>query len=171
MKSTEFPRAFESIKTISMLTRAGVAKRLGKSIATVRRIEGVELHPTSDERGVHHFDPDEVDAVATGEITRVRGHRMRGFEDYRRTLELQHQEMLAEEQPAEEDRRRRHEQEQHARDELIRDEVARQVAKQMEQFEKARTLERVLNLIREGAEAMDDDELDNWWEIVRELAE
>lgn len=47
-----------------MLTRGGVAKRLGKSIATVRRMEGVELHPVRDERGVHRFDPDEVEQIA-----------------------------------------------------------------------------------------------------------
>jgi len=45
-----------------MLTRAGVAKRLGRSLATVRRMEGTELHPSVDDRGVHRFDPDEVDA-------------------------------------------------------------------------------------------------------------
>ena len=46
-----------------MLTRAGVAKRLGRSIATVRRLEGVELHPWVDERGVHRFDAAEVELV------------------------------------------------------------------------------------------------------------
>lgn len=50
-----------------MLTRSGVAKRLGKSLATVRRMEGAELHPTRGSNGVHLFDPDEVDAVARGE--------------------------------------------------------------------------------------------------------
>lgn len=48
-----------------MLTRAGVAKRLGKSIATIRRMEGVELHPVRDEHGVYRFDPDEVDRVGS----------------------------------------------------------------------------------------------------------
>lgn len=51
------------------MTRKQVARRLGKSIATVRRIEGVLLHPTRDERGVHHFDPNEVEALA-GEVGR-----------------------------------------------------------------------------------------------------
>jgi hypothetical protein len=58
-----------------MLTRSGVAKRLGKSIATVRRMEGVELHPTRGSNGVHLFDPDEVDAAARGE-TVDRSHRV-----------------------------------------------------------------------------------------------
>lgn len=68
-----------------MLTRSGVAKRLGKSIATVRRMEGVELHPTRGSNGVHLFDPDEVDAAARGE-TLDRSHRVsdlaaRGYVD------------------------------------------------------------------------------------------
>jgi hypothetical protein len=46
------------------MTRKQVARRLGKSIATVRRIEGMLLHPARDERGVHRFDPDEVEALA-----------------------------------------------------------------------------------------------------------
>ena len=41
--------------------RAQVAKRLGKSVATVRRLEGVELFPTLDEDGTRHFDPAEVE--------------------------------------------------------------------------------------------------------------
>jgi len=47
-----------------MLTRAGVAKRLGKSIATVRRLEHVDLHPTRDARGVFRFREEEVEGVA-----------------------------------------------------------------------------------------------------------
>jgi len=46
------------------MTRRQVAKRLGKSLATVRRLEGNRLHPVRDVRGVHHFDPDEVEALA-----------------------------------------------------------------------------------------------------------
>jgi hypothetical protein len=47
-----------------MLKRSHVAKRLGKSLATVRRLEGVELHPVIGENGVHLFDETEVDEVA-----------------------------------------------------------------------------------------------------------
>ena len=47
-----------------MLKRSHVAKRLGRSLATVRRLEGVELHPIIDGDGVHLFDETEVDAVA-----------------------------------------------------------------------------------------------------------
>lgn len=46
------------------LTRAQVADRLGASISTVRRFEGVRLHPEADEDGVHWFDPKEVSALA-----------------------------------------------------------------------------------------------------------
>lgn len=49
-----------------MLTRSQVAKRLGKSIATVRRLEGSALHPIQDRDGVHRFDAREVDAVKRG---------------------------------------------------------------------------------------------------------
>jgi len=38
--------------------------RLGKSLATVRRLEGVLLHPTQDSQGVHRFDRDEVEMLA-----------------------------------------------------------------------------------------------------------
>jgi hypothetical protein len=47
-----------------MLTRAQVAARLGKSIATVRRMEGIELHPRKGTDGVHRFNPVEVATVA-----------------------------------------------------------------------------------------------------------
>jgi hypothetical protein len=50
-----------------MFTRASVAKRLKRSIATVRRMEGRELHPWTDNRGVHHFDRDEVEELARAE--------------------------------------------------------------------------------------------------------
>src|SRR3954464_14090818 len=44
--------------------RAQVAKRLGKSVATVRRLEGVELFPTLDDDGTHQFDPAEIELLA-----------------------------------------------------------------------------------------------------------
>jgi hypothetical protein len=46
------------------MTRKEVARRLGKSVATVRHIEGALLHPSRDARGVHQFDEDEVEALA-----------------------------------------------------------------------------------------------------------
>jgi len=49
-----------------MLTRSQVAKRLGRSIATVRRLEGSALHPIQDRDGVHRFSAREVDAVKHG---------------------------------------------------------------------------------------------------------
>jgi hypothetical protein len=47
-----------------MLTRCQVARRLGKSIATVRRMEGHELASWVDERGVHRFDLEQVEEAA-----------------------------------------------------------------------------------------------------------
>jgi hypothetical protein len=45
--------------------RAQVAKQIGKSVATVRRLEGTELFPTLDEDGTHRFNAAEVEAFAT----------------------------------------------------------------------------------------------------------
>jgi hypothetical protein len=65
-----------------MLTRAQVAKRLGKSIATVRRMEGTALHPWRDEAGVHRFHPSEVDDVRqTPSETAVLRSRSEWFEE------------------------------------------------------------------------------------------
>ena len=60
-----------------MLTRSQVARRIGRSLATVRRLEGKELHPRPDARGVNRFDPGEVDALAdrlmeTGSVPALR---------------------------------------------------------------------------------------------------
>lgn len=44
------------------LTRRQAAARLGKSIATIRRLEGTHLNPRLV-AGVYRFDPDEVDAL------------------------------------------------------------------------------------------------------------
>jgi hypothetical protein len=46
-----------------MLTRIEVARRLGKSVATVRRMEGTMLHPRRDYAGVHRFDLKEIERV------------------------------------------------------------------------------------------------------------
>src|SRR5688572_27934012 len=45
------------------LTRLEVATRLGISASSVRRLEGVHLHPVQDDRGVWRFDPAELDRV------------------------------------------------------------------------------------------------------------
>jgi hypothetical protein len=50
--------------TTHTLTRAQVAERLGISTSSVRRLEWDKLQPVQDERGVHRFDPAEVDALA-----------------------------------------------------------------------------------------------------------
>jgi hypothetical protein len=49
---------------MQMMTRGQVARRLGKSIATVRRLEGTQLHPRRDVNGILRFDPNEVERVA-----------------------------------------------------------------------------------------------------------
>ena len=46
----------------SMLTRTQVARRIRRSVATVRRMEGRTLHPHIDPRGIRLFDPQEVEA-------------------------------------------------------------------------------------------------------------
>lgn len=60
-----------------MLTRSAVAKRLRRSIATVRRLEGQELFPRRDRNGILRFDESEVAAVTrrlkTGEVPAARG--------------------------------------------------------------------------------------------------
>jgi hypothetical protein len=45
------------------LTRAEVARRLGVSVTTLRRMEGTKLHPTRRSDGVHVFDETEVESV------------------------------------------------------------------------------------------------------------
>lgn len=46
------------------LTRVQVAKRLGVSVTTVRRLEGIELFPMTGERGTRYFDPQRVEELA-----------------------------------------------------------------------------------------------------------
>ena len=48
----------------SVLTRSQVARRIRRSIATVRRMEGRTLHPRLGPRGLRLFDPEEVEAEA-----------------------------------------------------------------------------------------------------------
>lgn len=47
-----------------MLTRSQVARRIGRSVATVRRMEGHSLHPDVGPRRMRLFDVDEVEDVA-----------------------------------------------------------------------------------------------------------
>jgi hypothetical protein len=46
------------------LTRGQVAKRIGKSVSSVRRMEFTTLNPVADERGIFRFDADEVEGLA-----------------------------------------------------------------------------------------------------------
>src|SRR5437868_5505797 len=58
------------------LTRAEVARRLGVSVTTLRRMEGTKLHPMRRSDGVHMFDATEVEAaVVTYRQVRSRSAR------------------------------------------------------------------------------------------------
>ncbi len=46
-----------------LLTRGEVAGRLGLSLSTVRRMEGVQLKPIVGERGVRYFEETEIQTV------------------------------------------------------------------------------------------------------------
>lgn len=51
-------------------------------------MEGVELHPVRDERGVNLFDPNEVEQVAQAQRRGgARPHRIFGLDEYRRSAE------------------------------------------------------------------------------------
>lgn len=47
----------------AFLTRGEVATFLRVSIATVRRLQGKDLHPRRDDEGMYLFDPQEVEAL------------------------------------------------------------------------------------------------------------
>src|SRR6188768_3278456 len=55
-----------------LLTRGQVARRLGTSLSTVRRMEGEQLKPIIGPRGVHYFEETEIQAV----FVRVRRARI-----------------------------------------------------------------------------------------------
>lgn len=60
------------------LTRPAVARRLGTSVASVRRLEGRLLHPERNERGVWLFALDEVERLAASYAPK---HRRRSISD------------------------------------------------------------------------------------------
>ena len=78
--------AIPAMLRLGMVTRAGVAKRLGLSIASVRRMEGRELHPWTDERGVHQFDASEVEQLVRGDRTRSKNEEGAPFADEERNF-------------------------------------------------------------------------------------
>ncbi|MBX3155529.1 MAG: helix-turn-helix domain-containing protein [Deltaproteobacteria bacterium] len=49
---------------LAALTRDDVAKRLGVSISTVRRLEGTRLHPLIDDKSVRRFKASDVERLA-----------------------------------------------------------------------------------------------------------
>jgi hypothetical protein len=66
-----------------VLSRSQVARRLERSVATVRRIEGVLLFPRRDRRGIYRFDDSEVDDLArkvrAGEVELWKGFSNHGL--------------------------------------------------------------------------------------------
>ncbi len=56
-------KAKDDLKTAA-LTRDDVAKRLGVSVSTVRRLEGTKLHPLIDDSGVRRFKASDVERYA-----------------------------------------------------------------------------------------------------------
>lgn len=60
------------------LTRGQVSDRLNLSVSTVRRYEGVRLHPTVDENDVRWFDAAEVASLAAELVNKAATKRARG---------------------------------------------------------------------------------------------
>ncbi len=56
-------KAKDDLKSAA-LTRDDVAKRLGVSVSTVRRLEGTKLHPLIDDNGVRRFRASDVERYA-----------------------------------------------------------------------------------------------------------
>ena len=132
-----------------MMTRGQVARRLGKSIATVRRLEGTQLHPRRDASGVLRFDPNEVERVARalgrgGGAPGVPGMRSRWFDaldddEVEDPEDVEHRERLQKleaeanaaaeaRRAAEAERLRREEREEHARLRELQLHAARQLS-------------------------------------------
>ena len=70
------------------LTRRAVAKRLGKSVASVRRLEGRLLHPQRSQRGVWLFARDEVERVAAATPSKPRPRAVNEGEIASRAFEM-----------------------------------------------------------------------------------
>src|SRR5262245_59629875 len=70
-----------------MLRRSQVARRLGRSVATVRRLEGAVLFPERDRRGIYRFDEGEVADLArrvrNGDVELWREFAATGSSDWR----------------------------------------------------------------------------------------
>jgi hypothetical protein len=66
------PPAMLAGPSSKLLTRGEVARRLGLSLSTVRRMEGVQLKPIVGERGVRYFEETEIQTV----LVRVRRTRV-----------------------------------------------------------------------------------------------
>ena len=171
-----------------MLTRSGVAKRLGKSIASVRRMEGVELHPVRDERGVHRFDPVEVEQVAGlqadarlghgGELEELRAElgELRQWEEERSQREWE-REQQAERERREKQERERQREEQRQAEQRQRTELEAENTRLREELAAAAELtaarsefcETVQLLSQRDLERMSDAEQDELAELLEQL--
>ena len=69
-------------------TRGEVAKHLGVSVSTIRRMEGRALHPAVDEQGVRRFEVAEVRAVYEERVHRPLTKRDSEGETASRVFEL-----------------------------------------------------------------------------------
>lgn len=65
---------------MSGLKRGEVARRLRKSVATVRRLEGHILFPSRDQRGIYRFDEWEVERLIKNPERARRWARSQWFE-------------------------------------------------------------------------------------------
>ena len=52
------------------MTRRDVAHRLAVSVSSVRRMEGIDLHPLQDAQGTWRFDRDEIESLARKRLPR-----------------------------------------------------------------------------------------------------
>ena len=164
-----------------MLTRPQVAKRLGKSVATVRRMEGNELFPTRDERGIYRFDPDEVERVAQADRTRLprsTPHRTAELDELHDRLAEVEAEREADREL--EEMRRRHEEwrERHAAQQREREEQERHEAEAkrlhelQEEHERLQEsiaqqkLEFAESLTRRDIARLDDDEFERLMDLL-----
>lgn len=135
-----------------MITRGQVAKRLGKSIATVRRMEGRDLHPTPDQSGTLRFDPDEVERAARerGGARSVNSRRSPWLNSALETPPVSGEVRLAEETSEFHDE----DYEERARAVLAREQKERERA-QREADEQLKAAERRVATLREEAEALE----------------
>ena len=160
---------------------------MGKSVASVRRMEGVELHPVRDERGVHRFDPEEVEQVARlqadarlghgGELEELRAElgELRQWEEERSQREWE-REQQAERERRDKQERERQREEQRQAEQRQRAELEAENTRLREQLAAAELAaarsefcETVQSLSRRDLERMSDAEQEELAELLEQL--